>query len=438
MRSLSLWLFLLLAPRRDLWTEGACPTTLDADSSMELSLTASENDRCFVVPGDSSEQYLLTIRNEEYARYHIRSISRNGSSGYAWNPSADGIYYCTIGGDTITFDMPTVDFDNDTIIDGIRVTVRAILEESDCVSGFIGFNGIIPLEAPDVEIDSTEIYWSSHRFYLKAAHFEYQVVGEPPITMAYATKVRVAGDPGDSGFSSIEVVWIDLDGKEKGFVGYISSDGEAWTIDETRVYNAAEEWVFFNNQSGVSGKLDTCYQKEIIVISNGESEIRFRNVTLAAFIPWEEEEDFLRCINGIVLSVSGTDDLTTLQTGLAKTFNIRPHQIDFIGQGSRRALEETALTVRIAGRDSAQTSCLYRDLASADNTEKLESELGVSGISIEVLRSSGRAEDCISSDQDVSDALNDVSTSTTSGAQVGLKVSFGLSAAFVLMAWPMV
>jgi hypothetical protein len=436
MRSLSLWLLLLLAPpRRDLWVEGACPTTLDADSTRELSLTASENDRCFVVPGDSSEQYLLTIRNAEYARYDITSSSQNGAaSGYAWNPNADGIYYCTKGGDTITFDMPTVNFDNDTIIDGLTVTVRASLQESDCVSGYIGFNGNIPLEAPDIETDSTEIYWSGHRFYFKAAHFEYQVVGEPPISMAYATKVRVAGDPGDSGYSSIEVEWMALSGKEKRFNGYISSDGEAWTMDEARIYDATEEWAFFNNPSGVSGKLDTCYQKENLVISNGESEIRFRNVTIAAFIPWEQEEDFLHCIDGIVLSILSPDVQTTLQTGsLAKAFNIHPHQIDVIGQDSRRALEETAVTVRIAGRDSAQTSCLHRDLASADYNEKLQYKLGMSDIHIEVLRSSGRAEDCVSSEQDVSDSLSDASATT-----IGAKVSFGLSAASVLMAWPMV
>jgi hypothetical protein len=365
-----------------------------ATSSVRQSQANSEEANCFIVPGTSSDKYRLTIRNYVYGRFSIYDAT---GSGYAWNPNADGIYYCTQGGKTITFEeFPET---------GATVTILAEkLEDSEeCFSDFIGFDGILPVGTPG---NTTEIYWSSHRYYLKAASFEYQVAGEDaPVTMANGKNIDIGGDPGDEEYSAIEVTW-DIDGKEKRFYGYLSAspDDDSWKMFEARVYDNTQEWKEFYNPEGVNGSLEQCFKRDSLVISDGAgSEIRFQEVTLATFLPWENDVDFLNCIDGIVLDILGISSavaVSSLQTSLAKTLNIQPLQIEFVQpveDDSRRLRQrslELSSRVQIAGRDHAQTSCLHRVISTAQVQDLLGQELGSSNITIELVASSGVVEDC--------------------------------------------
>lgn len=264
--------------------EDPCPT-VHPDIPEEITLTP--NTACFVVPDTGIEQYRLTIRTPVYGRYSISE----GSMGYSWSAPADGIYYCVLGGTQIVFDE---------YIEGANVTVEAELLDpsSDCFSDYISFNGHVPIETPENGATS-EVYWSSHRYYLHAAHFEYQVQGEEPVTMVNGTRIQVSGDPGDDTYCSIEVEWY-MDGLEKRFFAYLYVNGPTWRIEEMRVYDNTEDWAYFENLgSTILGDLGACFTASDLTVSNAEgSEIRFENLTLATFLPWTDEAVLQECIGG--------------------------------------------------------------------------------------------------------------------------------------------
>jgi hypothetical protein len=280
-------LLVLLCGSSSSLVAATCPS-VRVGTPTELTLSSSDPDSlCFVAPGEASQQYRLTIRTPTYGRYQIQ----RGSSGFGWSRPADGIYYCTPGAFVITFGE---------YVAGATVTINARLKPSDCVSDFIGFNGKVPIKATDAG-DTTAVYWSHHMYYLKASEFKFEIPGEGTVTMRNGSSVEISGDPGSETYISIEVYWT-LGGKRKRFNGYLTANGTNWWMDEARVYNADEEWVYFGryqaspggtvvlqNTPLMSGKLNECFQRDELVLSSTDSSgssITFKNFALAAFLPW--------------------------------------------------------------------------------------------------------------------------------------------------------
>ena len=140
--------------------------------------------------------------------------------------------------------------------------------------------------------DTTAVYWSHPRYYLKASEFKFEIPGEGTVTMRNGRSVIVDGTS-----ISIEVTWTGLSlmtqgGKEKRFFGYLNENGTNWWMREARVYNTDEQWIRFYdpNTPLMSGKLNECFQRNELVLSSTDppgSKITFKNVALAAFLPWQ-------------------------------------------------------------------------------------------------------------------------------------------------------
>jgi hypothetical protein len=145
--------------------------------------------------------------------------------------------------------------------------------------------------------DTTAVYWSHPRYYLKASEFKFEIPGEGTVTMRNGRSVIFDGDWDPQTYMSIEVTWTGLSlmtqgGKEKRFFGYLNANGTNWWMGEARVYNTDEQWIRFNdpNTPLMSGKLNECFQRNELVLSSTDppgSKITFKNVALAAFLPWQ-------------------------------------------------------------------------------------------------------------------------------------------------------
>ena len=147
--------------------------------------------------------------------------------------------------------------------------------------------------------DTTAVYWSHPRYYLKASEFKFEIPGEGTVTMRNGRSVIFDGDWDPQMYMSIEVTWTGLSlmtqgGKEKRFFGYLNANGTNWWMGEARVYNADEQWITFHdpNTPLMSGKINECFQRNELVLSSTYppgSKITFKNVALAAFLPWHIE-----------------------------------------------------------------------------------------------------------------------------------------------------
>lgn len=373
-----------------------------AGASLQLNLSTENTLNCFTVRGDLSENYRVKIWNHVYGRFEIGLVG--GSIGYAWGPNADGIYYCARGGSVLAFDeFPTMD-------DGtpVRVSVSAEMKPlEDCFSDYIAFDGIVPVKTTE-NGDSTEIFWSGHKYFLKASHFEYKVKDEDPITMKYGKSIVISGDPGNDEYISIEVEWIDAyDGKEKRFFGYIQSDGNTWNMYEARVYDATEEWVYFTNLNVVSGSREECfYVKELILTNNNGDEVKFLDISLATFLQWGSQNKFYDCIDGIQFAVTSDESGNTLNDNtvlqlLTDELNVNPFQIQTVLPQLR---ENDPFEYRIAAKNQVQKCEIVDTVEDPGFSDRLESELGVTnslGIDITTLVSH---QSCASSDDDSSGA----------------------------------
>lgn len=246
---------------------------------------------CVQVPGNDTETYGLTIRNSVYGRFSVITESSDGdgwSSGYGWNEPVGGIYYCINGGSQLDFDE---------YVEGANMTVMTELVDDSCVSDGLSYDGYEPIAVPDNGVTS-EVYWSSDRYYLHAMHFEYQVVGEDPVSMEDGTAIEISGDPGDDTYTSIETTWLTSNDLEKRFHAYVNANQTQWWINEIRIYDMTQEWVYFTSQEGLlSGNRESCFTAENVTLSNPSGdEVRFDNLTLAVFLPWASESVFLDCV----------------------------------------------------------------------------------------------------------------------------------------------
>ena len=127
-----------------------------------LVLSLGQNlDNCFrVVASDTTNKYLhqpvrLTIVNPSvFGKYSISSgyyipdvpVNLNNnldsdeeSYGYTWDTDADGIHYCSVVGDTVTFDeFPTVDNGEKEVM--VVITVELLSEdETTCNSSVMSY-----------------------------------------------------------------------------------------------------------------------------------------------------------------------------------------------------------------------------------------------------------------------------------------------------------
>ena len=357
-----------------------CPalSTTSDDLVLELATT-----NCFTMPGSADIHYQATILNSVYGRHEISE----GNSGYAWGDNADGIYYCVDGGTTISFsEYPT----------NSVVTISAIEMSADqCNSDVVSYGGVVPA-TPPTSSSGTDVYFSSHRYYLKAMHFEYTVAGEDTVTFEDAQSVQMSGDPGNDEYHSIEVNWRSADDKDKRLFAYVYADGSSWEIREVRVYNNQQEWVYFYPNDYLKGNLGGCFKRESLIINNGNgSEIKFTGLSLATFTPWANETDFLQCIDGTLLRINGTRDETEpieLKSSLSDSLNVNEFQVELLAA-------DMSTTARVAGRDRAQSSCIANSVLSGELAAQLNSKLhrrpSETGVSVELIEATGSADDAM-------------------------------------------
>eukprot|EP00529_Nitzschia_sp_RCC80_P012923 CAMPEP_0113507180 /NCGR_PEP_ID=MMETSP0014_2-20120614/36315_1 /TAXON_ID=2857 /ORGANISM="Nitzschia sp." /LENGTH=601 /DNA_ID=CAMNT_0000402747 /DNA_START=99 /DNA_END=1904 /DNA_ORIENTATION=+ /assembly_acc=CAM_ASM_000159 len=175
-----------------------------------------------------------------------------------------------------------------------------------------------PAVTPPLTFNSsstTSVFWSSPRYVLEASNFEYTIQSQSPHqdtltqkeseSMTGATNIMIDGDPGwnyenipvpelDYGYMSIEIEWLSsTDGKDRRFFGYFSSNSTHYNMFEARVVNKyTGDWESFENLEGViSGPLGSCFTDESLVMTNQiGSQIRFDNITLAVFLPWQDKD----------------------------------------------------------------------------------------------------------------------------------------------------
>jgi len=152
------------------------------------------------------------------------------------------------------------------------------------------------------------VQWIGARYYLRADYFGYTVAGEDGVvTTMGGTDIEVSGDPGWDAYMSIEIIWrTRFTDKEKRLFAYFESDPDVmnsttsvsalslrrWNMFEARVYDDTGEWKSFENLQGiVSGSRGECFRRDNLSISHVDgSEIRFNNLTLAVFLPWDQDD----------------------------------------------------------------------------------------------------------------------------------------------------
>ena len=318
---------------------------------------------CFTTPGTAGTRYRLTIRNNVYGHYAIR-VSSSGpvSMGYGWGSPADGIYYCVNGSHTLYF--------NNYVADAV-ITVSAEVKQRDCNSDFISFNGVAPIDVPSIGA-TKEVYWSGHKYFLKAASFQIEVKTDNElVTMSDSTDIEITGDPGSATYSTMEISWT-IGGKSRRFYAYMYADSAEdgdWRVDEVRVYDKNMHWVYFNDLTDLKGKKGNCFKRDTLVLKNNNGDrVTFEDVTIAAFLPWSDDADFLDCIDGIVLTTTSSKDSTAVKDSFVEDFGLHPLQISVLSNrekaaNERRSLNEASTTtLRIVGKDGAQASCIKKRL----------------------------------------------------------------------------
>jgi hypothetical protein len=287
----SLWLNLVSPACLDLvegdtqtlYFEGASP------SPVVPGVTPENN--CVVVPSDGRDEYRLAIRNSVYGRYELsQQVTDTSGIGFAWNPPADGIYYCVESGSIISFTE---------FVDWSFVTIQTEdVIGDECNSDYISFNGLKPV---DPDWLNAKVAWTSHTYSLTADEFVYQVDCEGSVVWNTITadKVDIGGDPGDSTYSTIEVTWDATDGKEKRFYAYMRANNTHWEMFEVRVYNENEDWEYFYDP-GIAGRLEECYVQDGLEVMNEDgTSFAFHGLRLATFLPWSENQ-WQDCFSGLI------------------------------------------------------------------------------------------------------------------------------------------
>ena len=162
----------------------------------------------------------------------------------------------------------------------------------------------MPVDAPKSDGSTTAVHWSSHRYLLTAAHFEYKVATEPkPVNLVGATSVDISGDPGWDEYCTIEIAWRDVEDLERRFYAYVKADEDSWWIDEIRVYNDGSErvgeiddrirypdWVYFRDTK-LGGKLGETFVEDNFAVFNSSGDyVRFELLQLSVFLPFSSED----------------------------------------------------------------------------------------------------------------------------------------------------
>lgn len=362
-------------------------------------------DPCFTVVGEPGQGFRLTIRTYDYhTRFALsEEIVDHVAHGYAWGGTADGIYYCIPGNKSFAFwdEIEAARWLNESRPVGSTVTISSNGVDGQCHSESIGFDGIIKppsnynasppnASAANATFGAPFVFWSDHRYFLKAQSFEYTVLGETRVTMEGATDIQISGDPGSGSYHSIEITWFSQEGKQKRLFIYVdANDQGVWSIKEFRVYNDQEDWEYFfpTNWNGTKA---TCFQKDTFVLQNGRgSQIAFANLTLATFRPWSNETAFLDCIDGmkIVLEIGSEASVTSL----AAAFGVLPSQIE-LHTSTGGSLGMQAI---ISGRDRNDLSCIHKRMLT-----------GKSDLSFVIVTSSGNPLSCV----DEADGYTEIDT----------------------------
>ena len=153
-------------------------------------------------------------------------------------------------------------------------------------------------EEAEMPSSTAEVTWSTPHYFLDADYFGYTIGSQETVTLAGSRNIRIDGDPGGEDFMTIDISWLDLsefgEVQEGRFFGYFESNGTTWNMFKAEVKNSnadSQDWESFENLTDVvSGNRNSCFTRDSLVITNGNgSEIRFENLTLAVFLPWEDQ-----------------------------------------------------------------------------------------------------------------------------------------------------
>ena len=171
------------------------------------------------------------------------------------------------------------------------VQAEIVPDGEACFSDYISFGGNLPVDVPKIDGSTTAVHWSSHRYLLTAAHFEYKVATESkPVNLLGATQIDVSGDPGWDEYCTIEITWWDRVGVQRRFYAYVEADKDSWWIDEIRVYTDRSDWVYFRDTK-LGFKLGKTFREDNFAIFNSNGDyIRFELLELAVFLQFSSDE----------------------------------------------------------------------------------------------------------------------------------------------------
>jgi hypothetical protein len=127
------------------------------------------------------------------------------------------------------------------------------------------------------------VKWITPSVSLTADDFSIEVDGKQ--YLANAAKVNVSSDPGNSGYTSLELRWTEHARQMRLFM-YFYSDGKEWWSDEIRTYDGQEgpEWLYYFGDF-FTKPVNTPYVGDLVLENNGPDDaydgtITFRNLRL--------------------------------------------------------------------------------------------------------------------------------------------------------------
>jgi len=140
------------------------------------------------------------------------------------------------------------------------------------------------------------VNWMHPEFLLHADYFEWTIAGNEPQTMEDSMEIAMGVRVYSSGGANdliMEANWTNRISRQgQAFRASFVSDGFFWYMSNATMIQNDELSETFENLTGVvQGTIGTCLNEDILVISNDRGgEIKFHNITLAVFLPWEDHQ----------------------------------------------------------------------------------------------------------------------------------------------------
>jgi hypothetical protein len=130
------------------------------------------------------------------------------------------------------------------------------------------------------------VSWKTSRVSLKADHFF--IIADGDTFYSTDDELEVDSDPGDSGYCTLEVTWIEKEVEMRLYI-YFYSDGTYWWSNEFRTYNGKEngDWIYYYG-TFFKSKLGTPFTGSVEIESDSSNyykrKVHFTNLRLQAFL----------------------------------------------------------------------------------------------------------------------------------------------------------